>query len=85
MAALTMLAEQAGIKAYKTVLPTDFVVHCMDYYEKLTGRREYPNGFVWSYDDSPLVGEPIPLTAEARAYARIVLINPRNPKFMEEL
>lgn len=55
------LADEAGVRVYDTALP-------LAWYEDVhakTGLWPQRLGFVWSYDDAKIWGEPVPLTSEA--------------------
>lgn len=71
------LAEMAGLRVYDTALPQSFVDHVWEITEKLTGKGIFPFGFVWGYDSSPIWGEPIPLTEEAKQLAQLIAVTPR--------
>lgn len=74
------LAEALGLKVFDTALPQDWVDRVYEHTAQIMGTTKgiWPHGFVWSYDNSPMFGEPYPVTEGAKMYARFLLINPRD-------
>ena len=66
------LGREAGLVSFDTALPQGWVDQ-----QIALNDGKYPFGFVWSYDNSPFLGEPYPLTEYARNYAREAGILPR--------
>jgi hypothetical protein len=73
------LATEAGYKPheYDTALPQDWVNHVWEITQKSDGKGRFPYGFIWSYRNSQIWGEPIPLTDEARELAEQIGVKPR--------
>lgn len=70
------MAKAAGLKTYDPALPQDWV----DMVCKVTSKTMLDivsAGFVWLYDDSPMFGEPYPLTVEAQKIMKQISATPR--------
>ena len=84
MSEMHVLADALGLKTYDTALPQQWVDSMIEQRKLMKEKGflkadavEWPYEFVWCYDYSPIWGEPVPLTADARQYAEEMLIKPR--------
>jgi len=77
-------AEKIGLKNFDTALPQGWVNSMIEQRKIMKEKgfldvksEDWPWGFVWCYDYSSIFGEPVPVTPEARVYAKEMSIAPR--------
>lgn len=81
---MRLAGMELGLKVFDTALPQQWVDSMIEQRQLMKREGllnpdadEWPWGFVWCYDYSSIFGEPVPVTANARQYAKEMSINPR--------